>query len=195
MDGGMDFMRSLFLTSALCSIACFAANAARADVGGLLSEARFGVYEHDASVLGHQKETGADLGLEFLFQPVDLLFGARPIIGGLANTSGETNQVYVGATWTWDFLSNIVQEGDGLYVEGTLGGGWNDGEINVTDPYESQHRKSLGSHFLFREDVDLGYHITPVWSVALSYNHISDADLAVRNEGLNDIGLRIGMKF
>ena len=29
----------------------------------------------------------------------------------------------------------------------------------------------------------------------MSYNHISNADLGERNEGLNDIGVRFGIKF
>jgi lipid A 3-O-deacylase len=171
--------------------------AARAD-GGFLDELRLGVYEHDASVLGHQKEHGEDIGGELLFTSpslLEIIWSPRPVIGVLVNTAGQTDQAYGGLTWTWDFLHNVLMNGDGFYVEGTLGGGVNNGKINVTDPYESQHEKSLGSNVLFREDIDLGYRFTPRWSVAISYNHISDADLAFRNEGLNDIGVRVGMKF
>jgi lipid A 3-O-deacylase len=169
---------------------------ARAD-DGLIDEFRLGVFEHDASILGHQKETGADIGAEILFSSpglLEIIGSPRPVIGGLVNTSSETDQAYAGLTWTWDFVSDLLWDGDGLYVEGTLGGGWNDGVISATVA-ESQRRKSLGSNVLFREDVDLGYRITPVWSIAISYNHISNADLATRNEGLNDIGVRVGMKF
>ena len=170
---------------------------AKAD--GLLDEVKAGVYEHDASVFGHQKETGADIGAEFLFTSPSFLrvIGApRPMIGGLVNTSGETNQAYAGLTWTWDFVHNVLRTGDSFFVEGSLGGGWNDGRINVDgNSPEAEKRKSLGSNILFREDVDIGYRITSVYSVAVSYNHISNADLGVRNEGLNDIGIRFGVKF
>jgi lipid A 3-O-deacylase len=172
---------------------------AKADAYGFLDEARIGVYEHDASVFGHQKETGADVGVEFLFDSprfLTIIGSPRPIIGGLANTSGETSQAYAGLTWTWDFVHNVLRAGDAFYVEGTLGGGWNDGLINVNgNSAEAEKRKSLGSNILFREDVDIGYRITPTYSVALSYNHISNADLGVRNEGINDIGVRFGIKF
>jgi lipid A 3-O-deacylase len=169
------------------------AGAARAD--GLFSEVRLGVYEHDASVFGHQKESGVDFNGELLFQPFDFLWSPRLAIGGMVNSDGETDQAYAGLTWTWDFVHGLFRDGDGLYAELTLGGGWNNGLINVTDPVLSQERKSLGSNVLFREDLDLGYRINPVWSIAVSYNHISNADLAVRNEGLNDIGVRVGMRF
>jgi lipid A 3-O-deacylase len=172
--------------------------AAGAADGTLVDELRFGVYQHDASVFGHQKETGADIGAELLFASPQFLkpvYAPRPVVGFLANTAGETNQVYMGLTWTWDFVRDVLRPGDGFYVEGTLGGGWNDGKTNVRDPAEQDKHKSLGSHFLFREDVDLGYRVSPAWSVAISYNHISNADLASRNEGLNDIGLRVGYRF
>ena len=44
----------------------------------------------------------------------------------------------------------------------SLGGGWNDGKINVDgNSPEGEKRKSLGSNILFREDLDIGYRITP----------------------------------
>jgi len=163
----------------------------------IVDELKAGVYEHDASILGHQKETGADLNLEILFTSpafLEIIGSPRPMIGGLVNTSGETDQAYFGLTWDWTFLHDVLRAGDGFYVEGSLGGSLHDGKLDVQGA-EAQKRKSLGSPVLFREDVDLGYHITPRYSVAISYNHISDADLAKRNEGLNDIGIRFGFKF
>ena len=169
--------------------------AAFADDGSIVSEVRLGLYEHDASLGGHQKEHGEDINAEILFQPFDFLWSPRLAIGGLVNDRGETDQAYLGLTWTWDFLHGILDDDDGLYVEGTLGGGWNNGKIDVTNLVEAQERKSLGSNVLFREDIDLGYRINERWSIAFSYNHISNADLAKRNEGLNDVGARIGLRF
>jgi lipid A 3-O-deacylase len=191
-------MRRSHILLAALAMAVTAPGIAVADDQSIIDEVRFGVYDHDASVLGHQKETGADLGNEVLFTSpsfLSVIWSPRPIIGYLINTSGETSQAYAGLTWTWNFAENVLRENDGFYVELTEGPGWNDGKINVTGPIASQQRKSLGSNVLFREDLDIGYRITPQWSVALSYNHISNADLATRNEGLNDIGARIGFKF
>jgi lipid A 3-O-deacylase len=178
------------LTSALAT-----PSVGRAD--GFIDEVRLGVYEHDISLFGHQKESGIDTGAEILFPSPDflsLIGGPRPVIGGLVNSKGETDQAYLGLTWTWDFWHGAFKDDDGFYVEGTLGGGWNDG-LSAAPPAEAQTRKSLGSSILFREDVDIGYRLTPSWSIALSYNHISNADLGNRNEGLNDLGGRIGFKF
>ncbi len=67
----------------------------------------------------------------------------------------------------------------------------NDGKISTRDP----KRKSLGSHILFKEGVDLGYQLNDVVSVAVFIDHISNAGLANRNEGITNGGLRFGYKF
>lgn len=188
-------MRSLSFSLAALTLALAAGSASADTDSGFFDEFRLGAYKHDVSFLGHGKETGADVGAEILFHDIGILWAPRPVAGILVNTAGETDQIYGGLTWTWDVFSNILNEGDGFYLEGTLGGAIHNGKLDVTDPYESQHRKSLGSPVLFREDFDIGYHFNPVWSLAITYEHISDADLAKRNEGLNDIGLRVGMKF
>jgi len=161
-------------------------------------EIRVGVYKHDASILGHQKERGEDINVEILFtSPVVLekIASPRPNLGGLVNTAGQTDQLYTGLTWTWDFLQDVLTGGDGFYLEGTLGISLHNGNISVSEPADTQQDKSLGSRVLFREDVDIGYRFTPRWSLAISYNHISNANLAKRNEGLNDFGVRVGFKF
>lgn len=191
-------MRRSIPALAAFALAATASGAAFADDQQIISELRFGVYEHDASLLGHQKETGADIGNEVLFTSpsfLSVIGSPRPILGYLINTNDTTNQFYGGLTWTWDFVHDVFRSDDAFYVEITEGPGFNGGKTDVTDPIELQHRKSLGSHWLFREDLDIGYRLTPQWSIALSYNHISNADLATRNEGLNDIGARIGFKF
>jgi lipid A 3-O-deacylase len=190
-----------FAFAGVAALLCVALPAfAQVDGDGLITEFKIGAFDHDAPLGGHQKETGADVGGEILFQPVDFLdfigIGSpRPILGGLVNSAGQTNQVYTGLTFTFDFAADVLRDGDGFFAEATVGGGLNDGKINVTDPVKSQEEKSLGSNVLFREDLDIGYRVTQRVSIAFSYNHISDADLAQRNEGLNDVGVRLGIKF
>ncbi len=62
--------------------------------------------------------------------------------------------------------------------------------LNDATP-EGEKRKSLGSNIPFREDIDLGYRITPAYSGTISYNHMSTADPGVRN----DVGIRFDVKF
>ncbi|HWK43293.1 MAG TPA: acyloxyacyl hydrolase [Stellaceae bacterium] len=190
--------RSAYLLATLLAAASpQLALAQTADSGKIVDELKGGIYDHDASVLGHQKETGADINLEVLFTSpsfLGIIGSPRPMVGGLVNTSGQTDQFYFGLTWDWTFVHDVFASGDGFYVEGSLGGSVHDGKLDVQGA-EAQRRKSLGSPVLFREDVDLGYRFAQRYSVAISLNHISDADLAKRNEGLNDVGLRFGYKF
>src|SRR5579859_4039965 len=96
--------RSCFAFAGLAVLAAMMPGVSHAD-GGLIDEFRLGVYEHDASVLGHQKETGADIGGEVLFASpflLDVIGAPRPVVGVLVNTSGQTDQAYAGLTWTWN---------------------------------------------------------------------------------------------
>jgi lipid A 3-O-deacylase len=168
------------------------------------NEFAFGVLAHDVHFLGG-KEGGVDLNPEFLFQsPVADAWAAqvspylrwlvqpRPTVGGEANTSGFTSQVYFGATWSWQLASNVLQQGDGITLGLFEGPSFNNGDITAP---KSSDRKALGSHVLFREAVELGYRINPVWQISLFIDHESDAGLAKQNESLNDVGGRVGIRF
>ena len=167
------------------------------------SEFKFGVWDHDVHFLGG-KEHGVDINPEVIFgSPItdDMIAGApawlhwalqpRPTIGAAINTAGDTDQFYVGATWSWMLMSNIINPGDGIVFGYFFGPGFNDGEIQST----SDNRKSLGSHILFREALDLGYQINPTWEISVYLDHISNGGLAKANQSINDLGLRLGYRF
>jgi hypothetical protein len=167
------------------------------------SEFKLGVWDHDVHFLGG-KEHGADINPELIWQsPVtdDMIASApgwlrwalqpRPTIGAAFNTVGDTDQFYVGATWSWMLLHNIINPGDGIELSYFFGPGFNNGEVKAT----SDDRKSLGSFVLFREALELGYQINPVWEVSTYIDHISNGGLAKQNQSINDVGLRIGYRF
>jgi hypothetical protein len=167
------------------------------------SELKLGIWDHDARFLGG-KEHGADINPELIWQsPItdDMIANApgwlywtlqpRPTIGAAFNTAGNTDQFYVGATWSWMLVHNIFGPEDGIVLGYFFGPGFNDGEIRST----SNARKSLGSHVLFREAFDLGYQINPTWEVSAYIDHISNGGLAKENQSINDIGLRLGYRF
>ncbi|MDP6603409.1 MAG: hypothetical protein QGG17_04335, partial [Rhodospirillales bacterium] len=82
-----------------------------ADEGGygILSEIRLGALAHDQGPFSHQKEDGVDINLEALFVSprfFDPIFSPRPHVGLSANAGSDTNQVYLGLTWEWEFLEN-----------------------------------------------------------------------------------------
>jgi lipid A 3-O-deacylase len=166
-------------------------------------EVKFGVLAHDVHFLGG-KEHGVDLNPEVIFQsPFSDAWAAslpaylrwmvqpRPTLGGEFNTSGFTNQYYFGATWTWQLASNIFAPGDGVTAGIFFGPGFNDGDIIARAP----NRKSLGSHVLFREAVELGYRINPVYQISGFVDHVSNGGLAKQNQSINDVGVRFGVGF
>ena len=169
------------------------------------TEAKFGVWAHDPKFL-KGKEKGVDFNPEFLaHSPVPDDFAAslpgwlrwasqpRPTIGGSINSAGDTDQFYVGATWSWFLTQNIINPGDGIVLGYFFGPGFNDG---LTVPNRNAAtREALGSHILFREAFDLGYQINPVWEVSAYFDHISNAGSSRFNQSINDVGLRLGYRF
>src|SRR6266702_8996570 len=102
----------LWLALGLAGAAAWSAPAAAQVQNLTYSEVKFGVLAHDVHFLGG-KEHGVDLNPEIIFQsPISDAWAAsvpeylrwmvqpRPTLGGEFNTSGFTNQYYVGATWT-----------------------------------------------------------------------------------------------
>lgn len=170
---------------------------------GLLDEVKLGVLAHDVRFAGG-KERGADINPELLFRTpftdtwipgipsyLRWMLNPRPHFGLEVNTAGDTNQLYFGLTWTAVLARGLMSPTDGLIVEYSFGPAFNDGAIVTSNP----HRKSLGSHVLFRESLALGYAFTPQYNVSAMIDHVSNGGLAKQNQSINDFGLRLGIKF
>jgi hypothetical protein len=200
---GSRVRRRLAIAIALAVLALLPARARAQAQNITYSEFKFGVWDHDVHFLGG-KEHGADINPELIFSsPItnDMIANAppwlywalqpRPTIGGAINTAGDTDQAYVGATWSWFLTQNIINPGDGIVFGYFFGPGFNNGEIQS----HTSDRKALGSNVLFREAFDLGYQINPTWEISAYMDHISNGGLAKENQSINDIGLRIGYRF
>ena len=173
---------------------CFGSAQART----FFDEVRFGAYQHDTGLIGTQKEEGADFALELLSRPVtalSLIGSPRIVFGGALNTAGQTSQIYLGVDKQLDFARSVFGKNDAFFVEGTFGGDWQNGKLDVRNTPAEARWKSHGSAFLFRSGLALGYQFNETWSMAVNFNHISNANLATPNEGMNDLGLLIGMKL
>ena len=161
-----------------------------------IDEVKLGVLAHDIRLfgLGRPGETGADVNVEVLFPSpafFRVLGSPRPHLGGSLNTAGQTNYGYVGLTWSgrpWRFLLALP---DALFVAGSLGDAIHDGHLASGPP----DRKLLGSRLLFRESIEGGYQITQRLSVSVMLDHLSNARLATHNQGLTNLGTRIGFAF
>ena len=159
-----------------------------------IDEFKIGGLAHDVTFLGSHVEGGADVNLEILFTPPDILrvIGSpRPHIGADINTSGNTSQGYFGLTWGIVLIQSLFGAGDGVFVNGSLGGAIHDGYIDTAPA----GRKRLGSRILFRESAELGYQLTPNTSVSAIVDHISNANLGNHNAGITSAGARLGIKF
>lgn len=189
-------------------VLCLAAVAALAPAGAqaqnlTYGELKLGVLQHDPRFLGGI-EKGIDINPEVIFpSPIPdwwvasvpwylgWMIQPRPTLGGEFNTRGFTNQYYFGASWGWQLAGNVLMPGDGITFGIFFGPGFNDGQTVPIDPT----RKALGSNVLFREALELGYRIGPVWQISAYIDHVSNAGLARYNQSLNEVGGRIGIRF
>lgn len=171
----------------------FWAGAACAQVPGL-DELKVGLLAHDVTLLGRHVENGSDVNIEALFTSpgfLAVLGSPRPHLGADINTFGNTSDVYTGLTWGITLFHDVLHPGDGIFVNGSLGGALQDGYETSAPP----GRKRLGFPVLFRESVELGYQITASVNVSAFADHISNANLAPRNAGITSAGARLGFKF
>jgi lipid A 3-O-deacylase len=163
-----------------------------------ISEVRVGVLDHDTGLVGSSKEDGFDVGVEILSQPIDALafIGAPRVVGGLQlNSEGYTNQLYAGLLAQRDFADGVFTQNDAFFIEGLVAIAYHDGKIDVRSTPEDAEWKSHGSEFLFRTGFGVGYRFNDTWSLTATFAHISNANFEEPNQGSNDVGLRLGMRF
>lgn len=159
-----------------------------------VSEVRLGVLAHDISVGGSSKESGANINGAIFFNRLPkiesapgwlaFLLSPRPLIGGSVNTSGDTNYGYFGVNWGGDVTERF-------FVDFSFGGAVHDGNKNVNDPT----RKDLGCRVVFRSALSIGVHITEQVNLSGVIEHISNAGICSRNDGISSAGARVGFRF
>jgi lipid A 3-O-deacylase len=162
--------------------------------GRIIDEVNVGVLAHDVTFFGRHLERGPDINLEVLFLPPDFLSvigSPRPMIGGDINTVGNTSDGYLGLTWGVSFIHDLLISGDSIFATAGLGGAVQDGYELTAPP----GRKRLGSPVLFHLSTELGYQFTPTINIALFIDHMSNANLAPRNAGITNLGVRLGFRF
>lgn len=182
-------MRILAIAAAAAAGLTLSPGVAAADEGGELGiyELKGGVLAHDTEPQqGGRAEDGIDLNIEAVFTPSLPFLGGdiRPALGASANTAGDTSQVYLDARWEYEFKT-------GAYVGLGLGAAVHNGETDDPAPDE----RALGSPVLFHIPVEVGYRVDGHHGMSLYFDHISNANLADHNEGLNTLGVRYGYRF
>jgi lipid A 3-O-deacylase len=179
-------MRFKSLFAAIILVVCMMTPALAED--SVFSEVRGGVYAHDISFWSFNRESGVDVNGEVLFTSpsfLEAVWAPRPHLGATVNTSGNTSIAYGGLTWEW-----LIPDSD-VFLDLNLGGAAHNGKLNTPD----NDRKSFGSSFLFRVGGAIGYNVTEKYNISIQYEHVSNAYLADPNEGMDNVGLRLGYRF
>ncbi len=159
-------------------------------------EVRAGVLAQSCCGFGSDKEQGAAINAEALFSSprfLTVLGAPRPLIGATIATDGDaTSQMYAGLEWK----VNIAPR---WFVAAGVGGAIHNGETDRYDPVADAARVSntvfYGCRALFRLAGDVGYRLTDRVSASFHWNHISNAGLCSENEGMDQIGARLGLRF
>ena len=140
----------------------------------LAHELKIGILYHDiAQVWGNTKiEGGYDVSAEFQLGSGFLRHG----IGVSVNSKGQTSRVY------YSLVPRLVLNRP-LCVSFALG-----------VAYQWDAVRKLGSPILFRVAGEIGYRFGP-HSISIILDHISNANLAEHNAGLDLFGIRYGWRW
>jgi len=161
---------------------------------GIIDQVWIGGYAHDISDLGNGKESNtADIQLEVdTGQPRFLRFlGAPHFNATLAlNTAGETDFGSVGLAWDHRLFGSA-------YGSLQFGIGDSDGVTQPSSNPKDQNRLLLGSKMLFREAGGVNWRLKNHWLVGVQFVHASNGLILGKryNEGINDVGVRVGYRF
>jgi hypothetical protein len=175
----------------LAALLCAASSPARAEI---FDQVWIGGYAHDISDWGLGKESNtADVQLEVdTAQPQFLRFlGAPHLNATLAlNTAGKTDFGSVGLAWDHRLVGS-------LYGSLQFGIGDSDGVTEPTDNPKDANRLLLGSKALFREAGGVNWRMKNHWLIGVQFVHASNGLILGHryNEGINDLGIRIGYRF
>jgi hypothetical protein len=157
----------------------------------LVDEVQFGAAVHDPST---REEGTVDVLGQVLSSPivtarsgsavVDALMAPRLHLGASLNTGRRTDLVWAGFTWRWKF-------DDRFFVDGSLGGAWND-----SPKHSTTRQVAMGCAVTFREALDLGWRLTDRVDLLVGVAHASHAGLCSdTNPGLTQIQAKLGYRF
>lgn len=153
-----------------------------------LNEVKIGLLHHDTGDIftARSRERGVDFNLEAIFSPLFNILGGAiyPAFGGSLNTAGYTSKGYGGIRWQYEHST-------GLFASVGFGGAVHSGTLQFHD----EHHKALGSRILFHVPLELGYRFDGKNALSVYLDHISNANYAHPNEGMDTLGLRYGYRF
>jgi len=161
----------------------------------IISEIRAGVLAHSIDERGPNGELLnlsrlEDISFEILFFSPDIdafrwIGSPRPSLGVTLNLAGRENLAHLGLTWQLPIFETA------FFLEGTLGAALHDGALNgATFP-----ARNLGCRVMIYESGGLGMNIGENFTIIAQIEHTSSAKLCMPNEGLTNLGIKVGYKF
>ena len=202
-------MKHALFAAAACAAVAFAAPS-------LAGEAFVGVYKHDVTFLGNAvglgaagREDGVDVHLGYRTDRIESLrWLGKPQAHAFVSINSENTSNFVAAGFNWRI--ELGQPG-GFYLRPGFGLAYTDGKAglppanapNISDEERARRtelyytRIDFGSQVLFEPELALGYDINDSWSTELSYTHLSNGQIfhQGKNQGLDDVGVRLVYKF
>lgn len=177
------------------ALGCAAMPAQAADIA-------VGVMAHNIAVVDDKnadKEASPNIEAQLTFDSVGPAWTGRPhpFLFGSLNTGGDTSFAGVGLEWRW-------QVADKWRIDPSLGYVVHNGEID--NPYAPGTAQSVnfasqhvlyGSEDLFRLTVAVTHEITERTNAQVAFTHFSHGHIigSGRNQGVDQLGVRIGYEF
>jgi lipid A 3-O-deacylase len=160
-----------------------------------IHELKLGLLGHDTGPFTGRRENR--LGLDF---NADVTFAAayqvpyfggviRPAVGGTLSALG-TNLAYADARYRIDGPFSYYLPREVFFMLG-LGGAFHNGNVQR----EADDRKAFGSRLLLHIPAEIGWQFNHHHSIALYWEHVSNAGFAKPNEGMDNLGVRWGYRF
>jgi lipid A 3-O-deacylase len=142
-----------------------------------------GVYQHDVTIAQTRFESGQDIKVGWIGDPIDALGPVgRPAPHFLFSKSLEGQTDYVAAGLNWKF-------GTTLYVRPGIGIAVHNGPERAV---RRGRRVDLGSRVTFEPELALGWQVSDRVAVEASWIHLSHATLfSPQNRGMDSMGLRV----
>jgi lipid A 3-O-deacylase len=156
--------------------------------GGILAGFSGGVLAHGVTIISRTDHEEGEVAVngEIDFAPFAHVLGGSfyPEVGGSVASGGGTSYGYADVRYEYT-LPN------GIFLGAGLGGAVQNGTLQATSP----DHNALGSRVLFHLPVEVGFAFAEHYRASIYFEHISNGYLAKPNEGVDNIGVRLGYRF
>lgn len=110
----------------------------------------------------------------------------RVNVGGVLNTAWAANQAYAGLTWSVPLATSLLRADDGISFGFSVG-------PDVLGGNAVPHGLDQGAQL--RLGAEVGYQVTPSMGLYVQFNHVTSGPAAHESDGLNELGMRVGLHF